>query len=679
MVERHRYSANARERAQSAGRHPGALPHLYRGGGRRRTLSDIYTSDHLEHRQGGRFRWLLSTCLAAAVGALAIIVVIFGSADPQESGEGLIPALKRMGEAPDAQPIEAALRKDDGLKWAVPKSDKLQLTTGTVTARYLIHDALKQRRAGRDYIYAKPYVRVVMRLATVPANYADVIPPFNPYKLYANNQPLGSDAEERQRSSSSEVDTKVVELLGGILPGEDGQELDAQEVDEIVARARDAEAAVAALRSDSAAGTPAPLAAAESLAAPDADGQNAPNTTSIARQVADDEDDDSTDLEGLKRFQKTAVEGDTLAKVLAAAGAENWIIKSILEAAKPVFPEGSLKTGFEVQVGLLPSVTQQNKLEPARLSVFDEGHAHKLTVYRDASGEFIASADAVSEDAILRRALSDSDTPQPASVYASLYAAGLMQQVQPETITQILRIHATETDFRRRIRPGDSLELFFDVKDESGLDGPPGELLFTAITTGGETRRFFRFRASDGTIDFYDENGNNSRKFLTRKPVRGDDVRLVSGYGMRLHPLLNVRRMHTGVDWASPTGTPILAAGNGTVEEVGHKGGYGNYVRIRHANGYQTAYGHLSRYAPGLGDGVRIKQSQIIGYVGCTGLCQGPHVHFEILINNQFVDPLSIQVPNERQLAGADLQEFQKERTRIDELKMRAAVATMTK
>jgi murein DD-endopeptidase MepM/ murein hydrolase activator NlpD len=164
-----------------------------------------------------------------------------------------------------------------------------------------------------------------------------------------------------------------------------------------------------------------------------------------------------------------------------------------------------------------------------------------------------------------------------------------------------------------------------------------------------------------------------------RRPVRADDVRLTSGFGPRFHPLLNEKRMHTGVDWASAPGTPVLAAGNGTIEEVGRKGHYGNYIRIRHANGYHTAYGHLSRFAEGAAVGVKVRQGQVIAFVGSTGLSSGPHLHFEVLVNKQFVDPLSIQVPRERKLDGKTLTEFQKERARIDELMRRAPVMTASK
>ena len=161
-----------------------------------------------------------------------------------------------------------------------------------------------------------------------------------------------------------------------------------------------------------------------------------------------------------------------------------------------------------------------------------------------------------------------------------------------------------------------------------------------------------------------------------RRPVRGEDVRLTSGFGVRRHPILQIPKMHTGVDWACAFGTPIMAAGNGVIEEAGRKGEYGNYVRIRHANGYKTAYGHMSRFGAGVSEGVKVRQGQIIGYVGSTGISSGPHVHFEVLVNNSFVDPNSIQVPREQQLNGRALVEFQKERVRIDELMRRNPVST---
>lgn len=657
---------------------PRGLPQVYRGRARN-SLRDIYDADHADGFHGGRFRWLISTCLAGVVGLIAIGVIIYGSADHREQSEGLMPALDRIrtGGIPALQiPLP---RRQDGLAWSVPKADRLRITSGATSTRFIIHETLKQKRGGREYIHAKPYVRVVARLAPVPDDYGDVIPPFNPFKLYANSKPVSATEDDDQRAGDrGDVSIRVVELLGGILPGEDGQELETSEVADIIERVQESQNEVAAEASAVASGE-ASLTRPEENLPTDLAEPAPPNTTVLAKTTVE-ADDSSDDYAGAEQRLVRVGKSDTLVKILTTAGADTWQARGMVDAARSIFPESALVPGLEVYITMVPSLTQQGRLEPARFSILGDGHDHKVTVSRNAAGEFVASADPPLARALAAATLDEnSDRPQASNLYASVYYASLLQNVQPETIIKILRIHAYDTDFRRRLRAGDGIELFFDLKEEAGPDAAPGELLYTAITAGSETSRFYRFRTSDGIVDYYDERGNNSRKFLMRRPVRGAEVRLTSGYGLRFHPLLNERRMHTGVDWASPSGTPILAAGNGTIEEAGRKGQYGNYIRIRHANGYQTAYGHMSRFAPGVSDGVKVRQGQVIGFVGSTGLSSGPHLHFEVLVNNRFVDPLSIQVPRERQLAGRQLAEFQKERTRIDELMRRTPVMTASK
>jgi murein DD-endopeptidase MepM/ murein hydrolase activator NlpD len=371
-----------------------------------------------------------------------------------------------------------------------------------------------------------------------------------------------------------------------------------------------------------------------------------------------------------------AQRGDTLPRILQRMGAETWQARAMSDAARNALPDGALQPGLEVHVTLLPSVVRASRMEPIRFSVFGEAQDHKVTVTRNAAGEFVASASPIDER-IARTELVHDDQPQASSLYASLHYTAERQGIPADVILQIFKIHAYETDFRQRVRAGDGFEFFFDVKEEDkGADGSLGELLVTAVTSAGETHKFYRFRTPDGVVDYYDAQGNTSRKFLMRRPVRGEDVRITSGFGVRRHPILQVPKMHTGVDWACAVGTPIMAAGSGVIEEAGRKGEYGNYVRIRHANGYKTAYGHMQRFASGVSQGVKVRQGQIIGYVGTTGLSSGPHVHFEVLVNNSFVDPMSIQVPRERQLAGKQLADFQKERARIDDLMRRNPVST---
>jgi murein DD-endopeptidase MepM/ murein hydrolase activator NlpD len=398
-----------------------------------------------------------------------------------------------------------------------------------------------------------------------------------------------------------------------------------------------------------------------------------PNTSVLAKSIL--EEDPADDLAGREVRVIKAQRGDTLARTLLRLGAETWQARAMTDAARNALPEGALLPGQEVHITLVPSVVRANRMEPIRVSVFGEGHDHKVTVTRNAAGEFVASASPIDER-MIRAEVSDDEQPQASSLYASLHHTAERQGIPPDVILQILKIHAYETDFRQRVRAGDGFEFFFDVRDdERGIEGSLGELLATAVTSAGETHRFYRFRTPDGVVDYYDEQGNTSRKFLMRRPVRGEDVRITSGFGVRRHPILQVPKMHTGVDWACATGTPIMAAGSGVIEEAGRKGEYGNYIRIRHANGYKTAYGHMSRFASGVSEGVKVRQGQIIGYVGATGLASGPHVHFEVLVNSSYVDPMSIQVPRERALSGRQIAEFQKERARIEDLMRRNPVS----
>ncbi|MCB1506479.1 MAG: M23 family metallopeptidase [Hyphomicrobiaceae bacterium] len=672
MAARGYFSGSAKNHPLAGGPRSTGLPRS-NATRRRHTLRDIYEVDHGSAPPGGRFRWLMSTVLAAAIGSIAIFTIVYGSVDSRDSAASLLPVLQKIGSGNLPAPSGPSIRKLAGLNWFTPKSDRMEITSGATSTRFVIQEKIHQRRNGRDYIHAKPYVRILARLAPPPESSESSIPPFNPIKLYANSAPINDDGDSDQAdvTSSQDVKTRVVELLGGILPVEDGEKLETAEVAEIVARAEDA------LR--------APLTDVANSSMGDGMGSGNdpqaadPHTTILAKTVLDAEDS-APDLEDGELTIVKVGKGEGLSQILEHAGADKWQAKAMIEAAKGIFKEKDLEPGNEVHITLVPSLTEARKKEPARFSVFADGHVHKVTVTRGPAGEFEATDQLVGAEAAVRALLTDdSDALRNTNVYASIYYALLQQQIPSETIMEILKIHAYATDYRRRLRAGDQIELFFDVKDEKGGANQLGEMLYTSITTGGETSRFYRYRTTDGSVDYYDERGSNSKKFLMRRPVRSSDVRLTSGFGFRYHPLLGDRKMHTGVDWAAPTGTPILAAGNGVIEQAGRKGQYGNYIRIRHANGYQTAYGHMSRIAQGVHDGIKVRQGQIIGFVGSTGLSSGPHLHFEVLINSKFVNPMSIQVPNERQLDGKQLGDFVKERQRIEELMRRAPLMTASK
>jgi murein DD-endopeptidase MepM/ murein hydrolase activator NlpD len=639
-------------------------PHAYVGR-TGRPLAEIYISDHAESLRGGRFRWLLSTCLAATVGALAIMVVVTGSTESEAPGGGLLGGLEqRLNTAPLALRLRTAT-KGDGLSWAVHPQDKMLIPSKASAMRAYIRDGVKQRRGNRDYIMPKYYVRVVAKLGPVTKVALKSVPAFDPFKLYANSAPLDSDEGQEVQP---EANAQIIEL-NGILPNEDGQDMSASDVAGLIARLQ------AASSEPSSSG--GELLAERAQRAADL---QTPQTTVLHKTLYDgDTDDDDADVKELAPVK--VQRGDTLPRILARLGAKAWQIRGMTAASRSMFPESALLPGFEVRGTVLPGASRVGG-ELVRFGIYDELGAHKVTVTRNATGEYVPSA-TPDEGRIVAAALSDRDQVQDNSLFASLHATIATQEVPSDLIMQIMRIHAYATDFRQPVRPGDGVEFFFEMKGEDrGIDGELGDLLATAITAGGVTQKFYRFTSTDGSVDFYDLEGSTSRKFLMRRPVRGEDVRLTSGFGLRRHPLLMTAKMHTGVDWACAPGTPIMAAGNGVIEEAGAKGEYGNYVRIRHSNGYKTAYAHMQKFAPGVGAGVQVLQGQIIGYVGSTGLSSGPHLHYEVLVKNSYdstyshVDPRAIQVPNDRTLSGKDMADFRRELARIEGLLRRPPVAT---
>ncbi len=622
-----------------------------------RKLPPVYLCETGPDGANCRLKWLAGTCLAGMVGVCLIGVAIYASLNMGD-GSGMMSSLKRASLAA-LQPMRGATLAKNGQAANGQKEDRIQMTAAGFVSRQVIHDTVIERQGSREFITIKPYLRIVAGLATeLPAD-ADDLPPFNPFKLYSDQTPVGAggDADDAPQA----VSVKLVDVPGGMLPQTDGVELRPDEVNQLVAEAAEnfayAEGATDVTGSIGDGGAQLLQAAYHP---DDATGFGASHMTVIQKSAddaaADDEDEfDDEMFAGAESKTMIVGRGDTLQSLFTKAGTEPSEASDIIEALSPIFGAKDLKPGQEIRFTLVPAPSDTGQMEPVKVSVFLKGD-HLATVARNRQGEYVASAQAIGTDV---------KTPQSqarATLYASFYHAALAQHVPAETILKLLRVHSYDVDFKQKVKAGDTVEMFFD----GGSDDEAGELLYTSMTIDGNQRKFYRFRTPDDVVDYYDEQGNSAKKFLMRNPVRGG--RFTSGFGERRHPLLKIVRMHTGVDWAAPVGTPILAAGDGTVEQIGGKGGYGNYVRIRHANGYTTAYGHMSRYADGVAPGVAVKQGQVIGYVGSTGMSTGPHCHFEVLVNNNFVNPMTVPVPRGLQLEGRQLAEFQRERNRIEAL-----------
>jgi murein DD-endopeptidase MepM/ murein hydrolase activator NlpD len=242
-------------------------------------------------------------------------------------------------------------------------------------------------------------------------------------------------------------------------------------------------------------------------------------------------------------------------------------------------------------------------------------------------------------------------------IQTSLYGSAARSGIPPQVIANMIRMYSWSVDFQRDIRRNDTIELLYEVYEtEEGEPVKFGDILYANLNLSGIDLALYRYSKSDDDTDYYDAKGHSIKKTLMKTPV--DGARISSGYGMRRHPVLGYNKMHKGMDFAAPLGTPVYAAGDGVLEKVGRHGSYGNYIRIRHNGTLKTAYAHLHKFAKGISSGKRVKQGQLIAYIGTTGRSTGPHLHYEVLLNNKQVNPNRVDLPVGERLKGNHLDQF---------------------
>jgi murein DD-endopeptidase MepM/ murein hydrolase activator NlpD len=241
----------------------------------------------------------------------------------------------------------------------------------------------------------------------------------------------------------------------------------------------------------------------------------------------------------------------------------------------------------------------------------------------------------------------------------SLYADGINNNIPNQILIKLIQLFSFDLDFQRDIQKDTKVSVSYEkifVKNKSEYTF--GDIEYAKIIIKKNTLEYFKFLTNDGFIDYFNRKGKNVKKSILKTPL--DGARLSSSFGMRKHPISGFNKMHKGVDFAAPIGTPVYAGGNGVIEMVGVNGGYGKYIKIRHNNGYKTAYAHLSSYKKGISKGVRVSQGEIIGYVGSTGRSTGPHLHYEIIYQNKQINPLKLKLPSGKILTGDELARFEK-------------------
>ncbi len=361
----------------------------------------------------------------------------------------------------------------------------------------------------------------------------------------------------------------------------------------------------------------------------------------------DDSESESAQLSITYERKLTVGNGDTLMAMLTDAGASRRDAHAAITEMSKIFKPRYLKPGHEIVLTLRPSPDPDSPASLISMKLVE-------SVERDVlvhEGEEGYVAETIDHPLTLEVAAAEG------VIENSLFLAGEAAGVPPGVLADLIQIYSFDVDFQRDIRTGDGFTIMYEqYKDENGELVRSGNILRATMTLSGQEKMLYRFETAKGTIDYFDQEGKSVRRTLMRTPING--ARLSSGYGNRKHPILGYTKLHTGTDFAAPRGTPIYAAGNGTVDYAGRKGGYGLYVRIRHNGTYQTAYAHMSGIAKGVRRGTRVNQGQVIGYVGSTGRSTGPHLHYEVLRNGKFINSRTMHLPSGKALKGDELATF---------------------
>ncbi|CUW41654.1 putative peptidase, M23/M37 family [Magnetospirillum sp. XM-1] len=348
--------------------------------------------------------------------------------------------------------------------------------------------------------------------------------------------------------------------------------------------------------------------------------------------------------------------GETLMSLLGRAGIASAEATQVVDALIKVFDPRDLKAGQKVTVTFDPAPWGFGQGEFSQVGLAADP-IREIQVRRNPKGGFLGRE----EKRQVSRQVAHYSGKIKSSLFESATAAGIPAQV----IINMIRVLSYDVDFQRDIQAGDTFEVLFEGwYDTKGKLVKSGDILFAGLDLSGAEITLYRFEDGSGASDFFNGKGESAKKALLKTPV--DGAKITSGFGLRHHPILGFSKMHKGVDFGVPPGTPIMAAGDGSVEMAGPNGAYGNYVRIRHGNGFATAYAHMQRIAQGVHTGRRVMQGQIIGFVGSTGRSTGPHLHYEVLQGNAQVNPLSIKVPTGIKLAGRDMDRYQTHKRATD-------------
>ena len=637
-------------------------------------------------RREVNLRWLIANGLTGITGAALIGAAIHVSLQTDVS----------FAAIPERATLSTRTPQPDAADGVARKGDRLVRNLMIASAKQSFRTPVTVRLGDREIIKVRPFVRVSSALSMTTGVFANEIPPFDPMKFVSSEpqerlaDPGAADAPGAEVTVVKRDLADLAIEAGAPALSDDDVTAQVEEEHRLAAEAgmrRALPIAPQLMLSRTLQGSGASEFGPGGKLGKNLDNEAGPfksidvlvvpeNVTKLAKvELRGSETPlvEERDL-ALKR-------GETLDGVLKATGlVSDQALQGIVAALGGRTKTSALTEGQQLRVQIAPGPKPGDARQATRVVLYGEGGIEAIAALND-RGAFVSVAppvdptDAKGAQPQAETGEDDDDAGGGPRLYQSLYETAARHDLPRSAVEDIVRVFSYDIDFQRRISTGDSLDAFYTYDEDAGGGAERPELLYAALNLGGEARRVFRFQSpDDNAVDYLDEQGRSLKKFLIRKPIADGIMR--SGFGYRRHPVLGYAKLHTGVDWANPIGTPIVAAGNGTVIKADWDSGYGRRVEIQHINGYVTTYNHMSRFARGVTAGARVRQGQVIGYVGSTGLSTGAHLHYEVIINGHFVDPMKIRVPRGRELDGRLLAEFKRQREQIEATMQKSKSAT---
>ncbi len=546
------------------------------------------------------------------------------------------------------------------------KTNRQRPITLTRSDKETVEAAIKEEINGRSIVKKQPFVRIKATLATAATALSDNIPTYDPVALLSRTQ-------KKSNAQSSQIST---EIYSANVEGEIAVKTSALSINSspktIISDQAAAQYVSSAYSDISFDGEIFALGYVEdNTGVRELDKTDDENTNrnkliiGKAENVSIIAQSQQTNKKGFGRSERilTVKETSLLEDVLLKNGFTEQMIKATTNTLRNVYPSTQLSKGTRLRILFGPS-KNSNTLVPYRMSIYIR-EKHAATVALTDSGKYVLglappSIDFPDED------IEEINVNNLPSIYRSIWETARKHDLSDQNTDRIIAMFAYDLDLTKKISPGDSIEILQTEPNEKNEQ----QLLYVALKLGKTERKFYRYRTDNGEVDFYDSNGQTGKRFLTRRPLKGGG-NLRSRFGYRRHPITGRTKLHTGTDLAAPYGTPVYASGDGIIDMAQWFSGYGRYVKLKHVNGFTTAYAHMSKIAKGMAPGGRVRQGQIIGYVGSTGQSTGNHLHFEMRINNRPVDALSVKLPRDKVLPQQYQNNFKNTIAQINDLMKR--------